>query len=319
MTDDRDDAPDLDELLADLPSEQAEMEHLLGELAGACGQSEDPFVRLAFPETGLPAAGRSLRAPASAEGESPPLRQVKAAAESVLGELARRAESARPRVSALLALPVAERWRVVHEEAAYHEVPVLEELLARVAAGDRPPPAEAEAIALLVLQLAPRVRFGGFPSRWVGDFLTQGWLLLAEVGLARRDLARASFAVGCAQAQLQTGSGDAGLVFEVGLHLAFLDWAGGRSAGAASAFRLSLKLAASCGDPRREGEVCLWLDLLFAQLGEERRAFAARTRALALLGPQGFEQTLARHVQTIDRLGLLLPREEPASAKEPVS
>lgn len=318
MTDDPDDTPDLDELLADLPAEQAEMEHLLGELAGACGKSEDPFVRLAFPETGLPAPGRSLPALAAAEGESLSLQPLRAAAESLVGQLARGAEGARPRVSRLLALPVAERWRPANEDAALHEIPVLEELLSR-AGGESLPPEEVEAIALLVLQLSPRVRCGPFPSRWVGDFLTEGWLLLAEVGLARRDLSRAGFAVECAQAHLVTGSGDSNVVFEVGLHVAFLDWALGKGHGAAAAFKLSLKLAVSCGDPVREGEVSLWLDLLFVQLGEERRAFAARTRALSLLGPRGFEQTLERHVQTIDRLGLVLPREDEACAKEPVS
>lgn len=320
MTDDFDDTlvPDLDELAGDSPAEQAELEHWLGKLAAAGGRSEDPFLRLAFPETGLPAPARSLSARGACEGESPLLERVRAAGEAVLGQLAASAERVRPKVSGLLALPAAERWRPANEEAVFHEVPIVEELLRR--AEDRCLPLEeVEALALLVLQVAPRVRFGAFPSRWVGDFLTLGWLLLAEVGLARRDLPRASFALECARAHLQTGSGDSVIVFEVGLDVAFFDWASGRGLGAAAAFKLTLKLAASLRDPVREGEVCLWLDLLFTQLHSEERAFAARTRALSLLGPAAFEQALTSHAETIQRLGLRLPSPGPGPAKEPVS
>lgn len=317
MTDDPCGDPALDEVLEESAEELELMDRLLADYFGGRRHLEDPFLVIAHAQEQIPAPAMSHR-PAEPASDDPLVERTRAAVHSLLGRLERGVDDARARVAALLAQPRAARWREAHENPALHEVPVVAELLRR-AEEEELPSAEVELLVLLALQVVPHVRFGEYPARWVGDFSTRAWVLLAELALAERGLARADFAVECARANLAIGSGDSLLVFEVGLRRGFLEWAEGRGASATAAFKVVGRLARALHDPRREGEVFLWLFLLYDQLEDHERVSAARAKALSLLGADTFQQTLRSHARTMERLGLVLVPREPGHGKEPVS
>ncbi len=302
-----DDFPDW---IEESPEEARAMARLLRQLFPSLEINADPLrflERLARdvrePESPAPALSRSV--------EDALAERAGAAVRSLLVRLSEAAEQARPQVAALLALTPAERWARAQRDRSLHELPVVAELLRRAEESGESSLVEIEERVLLALHLAQRAGVGEHRVRWLGDHLARGWLLLAEVALARRELWRADFAVGCACAQLRTGSGDALLAFEVGLRWAFLDWASGQAAATVASLKVVGRVALSLQDWPRLAEAWIWKHLLFDQLGKHSRAALAWQCAQNLLGPEQAPQALKRQIHTVKRLGLFLAPSAP--------
>lgn len=260
---------------------------------------------------------RDVRAP---EGSEPPgapatedavVERARATVHSLLERLAAEEERARPLVEQLLALSPVERWQRVQLDVSYHTLSIVAELLRGAEDTEELSLEEAEQRILLALHLTLRAPWGDFPVGWVGDQLARGWLLLAEVALARRDLQRADFSLECARALLAIGSGDALLAFEVGLRWAFVDWASGRLGAAAAAFKVVGRIALTLQEWPRLAEAWIWQYLLFDQLGSQKRAAAAWQAAQNLLGPEAAPQALKKQIHALNRLGLHVVRPTP--------